>query len=143
MHASNINTAKKGLCAHVCQRPRPLKFRHAEVQSDCRASSSGWQWIAFPPAPLPSPVSVRRPYNGVKGAKRFPHSLADAINTAVAAVHSADGKIPNDFITISLVSLRSQSLQAYYWGEKKCCFNGEQIPGLERCHKPQARLPDL
>lgn len=74
------------------------------------------QWMAMDhisPAPLPSPVSVRCPYNGVKGVKRFPHSLADAINTALTtAVHSADGKIPNDFITISLVSLRSQSLQA-------------------------------
>lgn len=79
------------------------------------------------PAPLPSLVSVRRPYNGVKGAKRFPHSLADAINTALTTVHSADGKIPSGFITISLVSLRSPSLQAYYW--KKCCFNKEQFQG--------------
>lgn len=42
-------------------------------------------------------------------------------------MHSADGKIPSGFITISLVSLRSPSLQAYYW--KKCCFNKEQFQG--------------
>lgn len=79
------------------------------------------------PAPLPSPVSVRRPCHGVGGAKRFPHSLADAINTALTTVRSADGKIPSGFITISLVSLRSPSLQAHYW--TKCCFNKEQFQG--------------
>lgn len=75
IRALNINTAQKGSCAHVYQHPRPLKFRHAEVQSDCRAWSRAMARIS--PAPLPSPVSVRCPRNGVKGVTRFPHSLAD------------------------------------------------------------------
>lgn len=108
--ALNIHTAKTGLCARVYQQPRPLKFRHTEVQSDCRASSRPVDHISL--APLPSPVSVRCPYNGVKGVKRFPHRPTDAINTALTTVHSAYGKIPNNFSTISLLSFQSQSFQA-------------------------------
>lgn len=114
------------------QQPRPLKFRHAEVQSDCRASSRALDHIS--PAPLPSPVSGRCPCNGVKGVKRFPHSLTDAINAALA--HSADGKIPNNFITISLVSFRSQSLQAYYWKKNVLIESNSKVGALPQTTDP-------